>query len=139
LDGVTLEGKDFESHFGVPARRWPELRQEVLLPLVWAVETAASMARATAIFMKIWHYWDGQDHLPIQRVENPPARFPGDNALTHEGFLVGWIRIFVIRNFTKFRTKNSFRISRNFLFISRNFATVFREIKMEIVSEILRN
>ncbi len=39
---------------------------------------------------------------------------------------------------TKFRTKNSFRISRNFQFISRNFAK-FCEIKMENVSEISRN
>jgi hypothetical protein len=38
------------------------------------------------------------------------------------GYLLGWIRNFAIRNFAKFRTQKLFRISRNFYFISRNFA-----------------
>jgi hypothetical protein len=40
------------------------------------------------------------------------------------GLWIGWIR-----NFAKFLIENYFRISQNLYFISRSFATVFREIK----------
>jgi hypothetical protein len=61
------------------------------------------------------------------------TEIPSSEAVTIHVTHLGWIQ-----NLAKFRNKNLFCISQNFYFISRNFVTVFCEIKVKIIAKFCK-